>query len=61
MHNIVSTWYGVPIDELEKEELINCINFLSAEIKRLEIERNRWRDAGDPIEYLKQSENQRMW
>ena len=52
--NKFSTWNDVPINELDREKLIEALEWCGIEIMRLRKDRDRWRTAGDPLEYMKQ-------
>lgn len=52
MINKVSSWMGIPVDQLDKDELIKVVEWCGQEIQRLQKDRDRWRDAGDPLKYL---------
>jgi len=54
--NMESSWKGTPISELSRKELIEVVEWLGVEMLRLRKDRNRWRTAGDPLEYLKQGD-----
>ena len=49
---MVTTWRGRPIQELDKDELIQLIEYCGEEIKYLRKDRDRWRKAGDSLKYL---------
>lgn len=46
------TWYGVPIEELPRDDLLDVIKFCSKEIAELKAERNRLFAAVDLSKYL---------
>ena len=52
--NKFSTWEDVPINELNREKLIEALEWCGVEIMRLRKERDRWASAGNALEYLKQ-------
>ena len=52
--NKFSTWEDVPINELDREKLIEALEWCGVEIMRLRKERDRWASAGNALEYLKQ-------
>jgi hypothetical protein len=53
--NKFSTWYGVPINELDREKLIEALEWCGTEIIRLREDRDRWFSAGNVLEYLKEA------
>jgi hypothetical protein len=54
--NKFSTWYGVSINELNREKLIEVIEWCGREIQRLKQDRDRWFAAGDLLKYLDRGE-----
>ena len=52
--NKFSTWYGVPINELDHKKLVEALEWCGVEIIRLREDRDRWCSAGNVLEYLKQ-------
>jgi hypothetical protein len=54
--NAVHSWQGRPVTELEKEELLEVIDFLVSETEKYREDRDRWRDSGDVAAYLKAKE-----
>ena len=48
----ISTWYGRPVQDLSREELLQVVEYCGAEIQKLTTDRNRWRQSGDPVKYL---------
>ena len=51
--NRASYWMGRPITELSRDELLEVIEHCGREIVHLRKEAVEWRDAADPIKYLK--------
>ncbi|MFN7610083.1 MAG: hypothetical protein ACK5QX_03975 [bacterium] len=49
---LVSTWFGRPIDELTREELLEVVEWCGREILSLRADRDRWRESGDSLKYL---------
>jgi hypothetical protein len=54
--NKFSTWNDVLINELDREKLIEALEWCGVEIMRLRKERDRWASAGNVLEYLKQGD-----
>ncbi len=48
----VGLWKGVPIEDLDRVELINVIKVLGAELRRQTTDRDLWMRAGDPVKYM---------
>jgi hypothetical protein len=48
----ISTWYGRPVHDLSREELLQVVEYCGAEIQNLTADRNRWMQSGDPVKYL---------
>jgi hypothetical protein len=48
--NKFSTWYGVPINELDREKLIEALEWCGVEIMILEKDRDRWVSAASALE-----------
>jgi hypothetical protein len=48
----VATWFGRPIQDLSREELLKVVEHCGEEIQKLTSDRNRWRQSGDPVKYL---------
>jgi len=48
----VTLWMGRRIEELDKAELLEAVNYCLAEIEALRADRDRWREAGDAAKYL---------
>jgi hypothetical protein len=48
----ISTWYGRPVNELSREELLQVVEYCGTEIQKLTTDRNRWMQSGDPVKYL---------
>jgi hypothetical protein len=51
--NKFSTWFDVPINELDREKLIEALEWCGIEIMRLRKDRDRWVSAANALEYLK--------
>jgi hypothetical protein len=47
-----TTWKGIPISQLSREELIEMIEYCGKEIMMLREDRSRWMRVGDPVRYL---------
>jgi hypothetical protein len=56
MSNQITTWYGRPITELDKDELIEVINHLGNELNDVNQDRSRWMNAADPVKYLMETQ-----
>lgn len=48
----VQFWYGKPVLSLSREELLECVNHLAAEVGVLRVDCARWQRAADPAKYL---------
>lgn len=55
--NMVSTWMGTPINDLDRDELVKVVEWCGQEIQRLQKDRDRWVAAGDPLKYLMMTPN----
>ena len=53
---MIAAWFGTPVEELGKDELLEVIAHLGKEVQQLREDRDRWRRAGDPLKYLLQEE-----
>jgi hypothetical protein len=53
----VVVWMGRRIDELDKNELLEVVNYCAAEIEAIRADRDRWREAGDAAKYLMNGPN----
>lgn len=53
----IGTWYGQPIESLDKEELYKVINYLVKDIEALNKDKTLWREAADVSKYLKGKAN----
>lgn len=51
--NKVTSWYGRLITELNRDELLEVIEYCGKEIISLKEDRNKWREAGNSFLYLK--------
>lgn len=52
--NEVATWYGQPVESLSQAELIDVINHLASENKRIREENSRMMQSVDWRKYLNQ-------
>lgn len=52
--NEVATWFGRPISELSRDELVDCINHLANDVERIRTENSRLRGSVDWKKYLSQ-------
>lgn len=48
----VAEWMGKSIREYTKAELLGIINCMALEIERLRMDRDRWRECADPVQYI---------
>lgn len=48
------TVFGTPVENLSREELIEALRLVALELQNVRTERNRWKEAGDPLKYLMQ-------
>ncbi len=55
--DIIITWCGRPITGMNKEELIEVIEYLNSEIQKIQEENERWERTGDPYKYLMDNKN----
>lgn len=53
----VAMWMGQRIEELDKAELLEVVNYCAAKIEALRADRDRWREAGDAAKYLMNGPN----
>ena len=50
--NTKSYWYGKPLSDLTKEELIQALEQVGAELVAQRADKARWMRAADPLKYL---------
>ena len=46
------TWKGRPMETLEREELLEAVEYLCRENLALREDRDRWRQSGNAIKYM---------
>lgn len=46
------TWKGRPMETLEREELLEAVEYLCQENLALREDRDRWRQSGNAINYM---------
>lgn len=49
----VALWFGKPVDQLNRDRLLEMVKYCGDEIKRLREDRDRWAKAGDISKYLR--------
>lgn len=47
-----TTWFGRPVSELTREELLEVIDWCGREILRLRADNQRWLKSGSALGYL---------
>jgi hypothetical protein len=50
--NTVTTWFGQPVEELPREDLLKVVAWCGEEIKKLRTDRERWKASGSSLGYL---------